>query len=1179
MNSTERRKTNREFSGPEINPLSCSLVNNFENTPLKIINYHYSGGCFELPENKKLELAPDSHLIFKLGFKDLSEKIQFEVIWDTTSANGMFGVKFLTESTYQLSRPSRFSANAINIPTVSSADPLDPNRMIYFRVLNASTSGLLLSTSLSNKHLFPGMEMKDAEMTIPSIGTAKIDLFIENSRPGKDDTISFGTSIKSSGQDYQKIISKYLSQLGSFENVENRISALSSSGLLAKELKGGLSIRQVTDESDYVQVLQLRYQGYLKAKKISEKATFRDMGEGINSEGIVLAAFLGGQIIASVELRFSKYISLRLHQKFDFAINTYLSTNEFVEINKLVVSPEAQKSDVVVGMFQKIHALTIMNGKPDGLLIAEDGLVHLYKRLGAKKVGLSYPHPTKENTNLHVMCIPRETYEQAQGINPLAWSHVYKGTQKYFSDAGLARPKFFSFREKFLMKISGLALRISKFYKKTKNSSKKEIDSRVNAIEYKSENSSYSAIDPKWTSQHLHASVFLPYLLVSEKLIGKDKTQNILIKFNFSRDYFQSQGNWISIRFFNEFIERYKEFASVSELQVKAGYQTFSSEVLGVNHFLLKHFLTPQEAFKAMATYLPKFNTTRTYEVLESSSTSCKVRIGIKDRNLMPKDPSAALNWTAVLDGHVLAITGKPGIVEQSKSIFNGDEFCEYTIRWSNPTINTRTFIAFLLILGLGLSTFKWLSTFLTLTIISILFALATSISLTLYLTILSRRRLYSYTGVVESLSQFQKDADNRYRELQISKSLIEKSYQEGRILADLSRDIQRSEDLNLILNNSLESLCTKFEFQRAFIMTVDESNNFLRTVAMFGAADVSEKLWAFKVNISKKRVNPMVLSSVYHSGQSILISNIEDHKFHLNESSRQLLENLQTSGFAIVPIPSNQKNWGVLVADKGKTNDEIARRDLVTLQRLAQSIGMALDKKAKLESEIQVRRAFQKYVPSVVVDSTLGKKEPTLGGQTRIAVCLFMDIRNFTALSQQLPAEILCEIINEIFNLLQKNIKVSNGVIDKFLGDGALVTWGAIPGSDCPSERILDNTFNFLNDVAKFNEVIKQRGLAALEVGIGIHKGSVIAGNIGSQERMEFTVIGNTVNIASRLEQLTKVYKSQIVISEALIDFNTLDRTWTVHDSVQIRGMDGLMKIATFSRNAINIKNEKNSA
>ena len=148
---------------------------------------------------------------------------------------------------------------------------------------------------------------------------------------------------------------------------------------------------------------------------------------------------------------------------------------------------------------------------------------------------------------------------------------------------------------------------------------------------------------------------------------------------------------------------------------------------------------------------------------------------------------------------------------------------------------------------------------------------------------------------------------------------------------------------------------------------------------------------------------------------------------------------------------------------------------------------------------------------------------------------------------------------------MLQKNVSKTNGIIDKFLGDGALVTWGAIPGTEADPIQVIQTIQCLQAELHILNEKLISKGMNPIDIGIGMHRGPVIAGNIGSDERMEFTVIGNTVNIASRLEQLTKVYKCNLVVSEQLVDFDRLPEGWSVHSEVQVRGLDKTIRIATF--------------
>jgi class 3 adenylate cyclase len=1159
MGTAERRQEHRTNSGLRFTPVNCTLITDHERINLEVINFHYRGACLKVSVGDYRFQQKGSYLLFKIGLKELSEKITFRITWETVSENGFLGVEFSTESSYVLARAERFMVHSINTPVISSQDPLDPNRIIYFKVVNASTTGMLVSTSLSNKHLFPGMELRTAVLNIPNIGKTDLDLFIENSRQGDENNILFGMSIKGSSHNYNTLMAKYLSNLGSADNNDERIEKLTAANFIQKELRAHLTIKEIKTQGEYEKVLKLRFMGYSIAGKVEKTKTWAEMGDGLKNEGIILGAFLGGQLVASCEFRFNHIHKIRLGNALDINQIPGVRSQNLAEINKLVVHPNAQNSDIVLGIFQKIHALAMLNGRPDGLIAAEPKLVSLYERLGFKKTGYSFPHPVKPQVSLSLMIIYSEAYASSEGMNPYAWSVAFSETQKFLNEIGINQSKKFSLLQT-LQKITTKAVLFLKFSKKQKKQPKKKTEASEDHL------TGRNVCDPKWTKQHLNATILLPFILESQELIGGSETKRILFDFGFDIDYFRSVSNWLSVEFFDEFIDKFSQFGDPYILNKKAGYRSITKEVLGSNYFIVKHFFSPGIAFKTFEKFLPKFNKTRIYQVVDSGSTFCKIRITNPDKSLLPKHPSAKENWYAIAEAYVLALTGKPALIKPIKSAFDGDEYCEFIVSWQNPLFSLRTVIltAFF-ISGISILGHLAYSTFSTDTLGSIV---KISVVLGTLIFLGSRALLYrgKYREMIESLTEYEKHADERYKELQNSKSILEKSYQEGRTLEAINRDIQTSDDLSQILQTALSFLSQNFELTRSFVMIKDEGQQFLRTAAVFGAENPLYDLWKFKVDISVKRDNPLVLSSVYHYGQSILVTDISEHKYHLNESSKALLEKLQTDGFAMVPIPSENGNWGVLVSDKGRKKNLITRRDLVVLQRVAQSIGMALDKKSKIESEIHIRKIFQKYVPSSIVEGTLGSTGPKLGGQSREAICLFLDIRNFTTLSTQIPPEILCELLNEIFNIVNINATKTNGIIDKFLGDGALVTWGAVPGSELSPENAIATARQILVDLMELNQKICEKGLKPIEVGIGIHKGSVIAGNIGSQDRMEFTVIGNTVNLASRLEQLTKVYKCQVVISSALTDLQNLDSSWTVHEGVQVRGIEGTMKIATYT-------------
>ena len=169
-------------------------------------------------------------------------------------------------------------------------------------------------------------------------------------------------------------------------------------------------------------------------------------------------------------------------------------------------------------------------------------------------------------------------------------------------------------------------------------------------------------------------------------------------------------------------------------------------------------------------------------------------------------------------------------------------------------------------------------------------------------------------------------------------------------------------------------------------------------------------------------------------------------------------------------------------------------------------------------------------------MDSILQSGESlSLVGEKRKITLLFSDIRNFTHISEQYRPEQVVKYLNEYFSAMVEIIFRNNGVLDKFIGDGIMVEFG-VPLEDENQELNAVNTaIEMIQGVKELCKKWRDEGknIPNIEIGIGIHTGMAVIGNIGSEKRFEYTAIGDTVNAASRIEQLTKELKSPILFSK----------------------------------------------
>jgi adenylate cyclase len=156
------------------------------------------------------------------------------------------------------------------------------------------------------------------------------------------------------------------------------------------------------------------------------------------------------------------------------------------------------------------------------------------------------------------------------------------------------------------------------------------------------------------------------------------------------------------------------------------------------------------------------------------------------------------------------------------------------------------------------------------------------------------------------------------------------------------------------------------------------------------------------------------------------------------------------------------------------------------------------------------------------------------LGGEIRIATILFCDLRGFTSLSEQLSPIQIVEMLNTHFETMSKCIEEEGGLINKFIGDAIMAIYNVPVARQNHAERAFISARRMLESLELMNSGFQKRGLPELKIGIGLHTGEVLAGNIGSSSRLEYTVIGDTVNVASRIESLCKETKRSLLVSEA---------------------------------------------
>ena len=188
------------------------------------------------------------------------------------------------------------------------------------------------------------------------------------------------------------------------------------------------------------------------------------------------------------------------------------------------------------------------------------------------------------------------------------------------------------------------------------------------------------------------------------------------------------------------------------------------------------------------------------------------------------------------------------------------------------------------------------------------------------------------------------------------------------------------------------------------------------------------------------------------------------------------------------------------------------------------------------ITEQSKIKNTFKRYVSKSVVDQLLDDDQKlNLGGEERDVTVLFSDIRGFTAMSEKMKPKEVVSTLNSYFSEMIDIIFKFDGTLDKIVGDELMVVFGAPIARDDDAERAVQTAIGMVESLKKFNDKRVKKGKVPINAGIGINKGKVISGNIGSKDQMDYTVIGDTVNLGARLCSFAGPLK--IIVSKSVKD------------------------------------------
>jgi adenylate cyclase len=371
--------------------------------------------------------------------------------------------------------------------------------------------------------------------------------------------------------------------------------------------------------------------------------------------------------------------------------------------------------------------------------------------------------------------------------------------------------------------------------------------------------------------------------------------------------------------------------------------------------------------------------------------------------------------------------------------------------------------------------------------------------------------------------------------------------------LYDVSNLIASVFDMQVLLNLIMDLALKVIHAERGFVLMKDDETNILKVrVARLMDEDIKD--------FERVGISTSIAGNVLSEGEPLLTFDAAtDPRFSMKESI--ISHNIKS--VICVPLKNREgETYGVIYADNKCTNKKnrrvFTKDDLDFFVAFANQSSIAIENTRlyeKIRSEEQMRLNLSRYLSPQIVEKVIHEPgELQLGGIKKHVTLLFADIRNFTPTTEQVDSIVLVTLLNEYFTIMTQVIFDHEGTLDKYLGDGLMAVFGAPFAHPDDEIRAIKAAMKMQSLVENLKKGWSSRDVPDLfskdfYIGIGISTGEVISGNIGSYSRMDYTVIGDTVNLASRLSGVAE--KGQILISNDTYSF--------VHERVSARELEDI--------------------
>lgn len=579
------------------------------------------------------------------------------------------------------------------------------------------------------------------------------------------------------------------------------------------------------------------------------------------------------------------------------------------------------------------------------------------------------------------------------------------------------------------------------------------------------------------------------------------------------------QGHWFSQWQVDRFHALLNKETGEKNISREVGRFSVSSKASGALRQYALGFMTPAAGYWVLEKIAPHMTRAHIFKARKLGPN--KIEVTVRPKKDIDEKPYQCENRIGQLEALPKLFTNQFATIEHPVCIHKGGEFCQYIVSWENPPpLRLKRVRYGLALLSLcAVASIYFLSPPLPLAALIFLLA-STMIGIGLYSSHVELKELSAnIEGQRESARLLLDQINMRYNDVQ----LIKEIGQATSMLLDIDR-----------LNRSVvEAMRKRLDFDRGGIWLANKERTRLVYQFGYGYNPGAEAILK-NANFSLDTHSRGVVIQSFKQRRPYLINDVSEIEKDLSRRSMNFVKKMGAQSFICVPIVYEGESLGVLLVDNLKSKRRLSQSDISLLMGVATQIAISIHNamsykeiQESRERESKLRQLFEKYVPAPIIKRYTDSEETELfrGEEFSITV-MFLDIRGFTASSRAMKAKDVVSFLNGFFEQCSAIIMEQGGHINKYTGDGFLAIFGAPEALENHTTLAFNAALKILHFSSSINLGKKTMGL-----GIGLHAGGAILGNIGSQTKIEYTAVGDTVNTAARLQEITKQFQDFPII------------------------------------------------